>query len=257
MARGPAQRTRGPRPAGLTHYPAPTRVPGRLIAVEGLDGSGKSTQARLLLEWLRQAGYPVHLTEWNSSPLIREALRRGKRRRLLTPATFSLMHAADLADRLEHEILPRLRLGGIVLADRWVYTALARDGARGVDPGWVRQLYAGSPRPHLSVYFRVPVDVALGRILAGREALGYYEAGQDLELATDPGESFRLFQERVQAGYEGLVRSDGLRVIDGREPAHKQQMRLRTLVLQVLRRRRGSSGGGAEGPSPARSQEPS
>src|SRR5579864_4913391 len=117
----------GRRRAMLT---SPHPYPGRLIAVEGIDGSGKSTQLRLLERWLRVRGYPVHFTEWNSSPLVRNSMRRGKRRNLLTPSTFSLLHAVDFADRFIYQILPPLRAGMIVLADRYVYTAFARDVAR-------------------------------------------------------------------------------------------------------------------------------
>ncbi len=224
-------------------YPARARFRGRLIAVEGIDGSGKSTQVRLLSQWLQAAGYPVHLTTWNSSPLVHGALRRAKARHGLTPATFSLTHAADLADRLERDVLPRLRAGQVVLADRWVCTALARDGARGLPGDWVRGVYAFAPRPRLTVYFRVPVDVAVRRIVASRPALKYYEAGLDLDLAADAATSFGLFQQRVLDGYEALLRPEGLVVIDACEPVGMQQLRLRGLVAGALRGyRRAASG---------------
>src|SRR5574340_473356 len=105
--------------------------PGALVVVEGVDGSGKSTQLHLLKRWLEVDRYRIHFTEWNSSPLVKSATRRGKRRRMLTPATFSLIHAADFADRYERQILPLLRGGHLVLADRYIYAAFARDGARG------------------------------------------------------------------------------------------------------------------------------
>ncbi len=222
-------------PAAPPAYPARFRHAGRLIAVEGIDGSGKSTQIRLLHQWLLAAGYPVHLTAWNSSPVVHGALRRGKRDQSLTPRTFSLMHAADLADRLEREILPRLRAGHIVLCDRWVCTALARDGARGLDPEWIRAVYAFAPRPRLTVYFRVPVQVAVQRILTGRPTLKHYEAGLDLGLAAEPETSFRLFQQRVLDRYESLTAPEGLSVIDALQPIALQQLRLRALVERALR----------------------
>src|SRR5216684_1967580 len=156
---------------------SPHPYPGRLIAVEGIDGSGKSTQLKLLERWLRARGYPVHFTEWNSSRLVRNSMRRGKRRNLLTPSTFSLLHAVDFADRFIYQILPPLRAGMIVLADRYVYTAFARDVARGVHPDWVRAVYRFSPRPDLTFFFRIPIVVSLERLLAGRAKLNYYEAG--------------------------------------------------------------------------------
>lgn len=215
-------------------YPARPRFPGRLIAVEGIDGSGKSTQIRLLMQWLQSAGHPVHLTNWNSSPVVHGALRGAKRARALVPTTFCLMHAADLADRLERDIVPRLRAGGIVLADRWVCTALARDAARGLDPEWIRGVYAFAPRPRLTVYFRVPVEVALARLIASRAELKYHEAGLDLGLAPDAPTSFRLFQQRVVDRYEALVREERLAVVDAREPVAVQQLRLRELVGRAL-----------------------
>src|SRR5579885_3831737 len=184
---------------------SPHPYPGRLIAVEGIDGSGKSTQLQLLARWLRARGYPVHFTEWNSSRMVRNAMRRGKRKNLLTPTTFCLLHAVDFADRFTYQILPPLKGGMIVLADRYVYTTFARDVARGVHPGWVRSVYNFAPRPDLTLYFRVPIEVSLERLLAGRAKLKYHEAGMDVGLSPDPVESFRLFQSRVLAIYDELT----------------------------------------------------
>ena len=125
--------------------PIPSRAyPGALIVVEGTDGSGKSTQLYLLKRWLEIGGYRLHFTEWNSSPLVKSATRRGKQRRLLTPTTFSLLHAADFADRCERQIMPLLQGDYLVLADRYIYTAFARDTARGCPPHWLRNLYRGA-----------------------------------------------------------------------------------------------------------------
>src|SRR6185436_11205839 len=166
------------------------RCPGRLIVVEGIDGSGKSTQLSLLSQWLRRRGYAVTFSEWNSSPLVRETTRRGKKKEMFTPTTFSLIHATDFADRTERHILPPLKAGALVCADRYAFTAFARDVARGVSRKWVRNLYRFAIHPSLAFYFRVPLDVALGRILGGRDAIKYYEAGMDLGLARDVEESF-------------------------------------------------------------------
>lgn len=234
---GAVARAQAPAPtAQAPVYPLAARYRGRLIAVEGIDGSGKSTQLHLLHRWLESTGLPVHLTAWNSSSVVHEATRRAKRNRALLPATFSLMHAADLADRLEREIVPRLRAGYIVLADRWAATAFARDAARGCDPEWLRRLYAFAPRPNLAVYFRVPPDVAVARILAGRPALRHYEAGLDLGLSPDPVESFRLFQHRVAERYEELVVSERLRTIDAQGPVAVQQEAFRRLARRALPR---------------------
>src|SRR5207344_1306641 len=106
------------------------RFPGKLFIVEGIDGSGKSTQIALLQKWLESEGYVTFFSEWNSSPLVREVTKRGKKKRMLTPMTFSLIHATDFADRTEHHIIPPLKAGAVVLADRYVYTAFARDVVR-------------------------------------------------------------------------------------------------------------------------------
>src|SRR4029077_15486404 len=161
------------------------KYPGALIVVEGIDGSGKSTQLYLLKRWLEIGGYRLHFTEWNSSPLVKSATRRGKQRRLLTPTTFSLLHAADFADRCERQIMPLLQGDYLVLADRYIYTAFARDAARGCPPRWLRNLYRFAPVPDITFYFRAPLDVAVQRILSGRPKLKYYEAGMDLGMSYD------------------------------------------------------------------------
>ncbi len=214
---------------------APHPYPGKLIVVEGIDGSGKSTQLALLHRWLAAQGYKVFFTEWNSSVLVRRAMKRGKKKDLLTPTTFSLLHAVDFADRLTYKIIPPLKAGMIVLADRYVYTAFARDVARGVDPQWVRAVYGFAPRPDLALYFRVPIDVSLDRLLIGRAKLKYHEAGMDLGLSRDPAESFRLFQSRVLDLYDQSVSEFGLDVIDATGNINEQQLVVRRLTRKVLR----------------------
>lgn len=223
----------GAAPRTLLETPHPYR--GRLICVEGIDGSGKSTQLLLLDRWLRSRGYPVHFTEWNSSRLVRRSMQRGKKKNLLTPTTFSLLHAVDFADRLTYQILPPLKAGMIVLADRYVYTAFARDVARGVHPEWVRAVYSPALRPDLTLYFRVPIDVSLERLLAGRAKLKYHEAGMDVGLSTDPVESFRMFQSRVLEIYDQLTLEFGMRPIDATAEIPDQQRVIRTMVQEILR----------------------
>ncbi|HKV54010.1 MAG TPA: thymidylate kinase [Candidatus Binataceae bacterium] len=217
----------------LLYHPHP--YPGRLIAVEGIDGSGKSTQLRLLERWLRTRGYPVHFTEWNSSRLVRRSMSRGKKKNLLTPTTFSLLHAVDFADRLTYQILPPLKAGMIVLADRYVYTAFARDVARGVHPEWVRRVYSFALRPDLTLYFRVPIEVSLERLLAGRAKLKYHEAGMDVTRSVDPVDSFSLFQRRVLDIYDQLSGEFGLRKVDATGEIPGQQKLVRKMVQEILR----------------------
>src|SRR5487761_87980 len=204
--------------------------PGALVVVEGIDGSGKSTQLYLLKRWLEIGGYRIHFTEWNSSPLVKSATRRGKQRRLLTPTTFSMLHAADFADRCERQILPLLHGGYLVLADRYVYTAFARDAARGCSPHWLRNLYRFAPVPDITFYFRAPLDVAVNRIVAGRPKLKYYEAGMDLGFSLDRAESFRIFQERILNNYDQMVQTDNFVLMDGTMRVNRLQKVMRTLL---------------------------
>ena len=212
----------------------PNRYKGKLIVVEGIDGSGKSTQMSLLSQWLQSQNLAVAFSEWNSSPLVRETTRRGKKKEILTPTTFSLIHATDFADRLERYIIPLLKAGAIVCADRYAYTAFARDVVRGVGRRWVRNLYRFALRPNLAFYFRVPLDVALNRILGGRDAIKYYEAGMDLELSRDIEESFRIFQGRILEEYDAMADEMGFHVIDATGSIEEQQQQMRKIVMKEL-----------------------
>ena len=204
--------------------------PGRLIAVEGLDGSGKSTQIYLLKRWMEMRNLKVFFTEWNSSLLVKEATRKGKKRQLLTPTTFCLVHATDFADRYERQVLALLRAGYIVLADRYIYTAFARDIVRGCDPRWVRKLYSFAVVPDITFFFDTPLEIALNRILGGRPNLKYFEAGMDLNLSVDPYESFRLFQGRIYAEYKKMVGTEHFMVMNGMLPVEQQQAMVRKFV---------------------------
>lgn len=210
--------------------PPSHRYRGKLIAVEGLDGSGKSTQIYLLKRWLELQNLRVSFTEWNSSVVVKAATKRGKKQQLLTPTTFSLVHATDFAHRYERNILPLLRHGYIVLADRYVFTALARDAVRGCDRGWVRNLYSFAVLPDITFYFDVPLDTAVGRILGGRPMLKYHEAGMDLGLSSDPTESFRLFQGRIKDEYGRLADEYGFTVMDATRTIEAQQQLMRSIV---------------------------
>ncbi|MEK0448882.1 MAG: hypothetical protein RL088_1150 [Verrucomicrobiota bacterium] len=213
----------------------PQKYPGKLIAVEGLDGSGKSTQIYLVKRWLELSGARVFFTEWNSSRLVKPSTSRGKTEKLLTPTTFSLIHATDFADRYERQILPLLKAGYIVLADRYVFTAYARDVVRGVDPAWVESLYRFASLPDLTLYFRAPLEVALNRILEGRPQLKFHEAGLDMGWSTDPYESFRLFQGRIFEQYEKMSPRFGFTVIDATREIHDQQTEVRSIIQRHIR----------------------
>jgi dTMP kinase len=212
----------------------PISIKGKLIVVEGIDGSGKSTQLRLLEKWFQSKQSSVFLTEWNSSETVRRITSKGKRKGRLTPITFSLLHATDFADRYERNILPLLHAGYIVLADRYIYTAFARDIVRGCNPKWVRRVYEFAVKPDLVFYFKVPVDIAVERILSGRPKLKYYEAGMDLNLSNDPYESYRIFQSRIIEQYDSLALSEDFTIVDGTMEIEEAQKTLRSQVTELL-----------------------
>ncbi len=209
--------------------------PGKLFIVEGVDGSGKSTQIALLKKWLESEGYSVFFTEWNSSDLVKETTRDGKKRNILTPTTFSLLHATDFADRLNYQIIPPLKAGMIVLADRYAYTAFARDAVRGVSPQWIRNLYSFSVKPDISFYFDVPIQIACDRILSNRAQIKFHEAGMDLGLSTDTKESFKMFQSKIMDEYKKMIEEFSLTSIDATLEIHDQQEIVRAKVKENLK----------------------
>ncbi|MDD4527851.1 MAG: dTMP kinase [Candidatus Margulisbacteria bacterium] len=209
---------------------------GILIVVEGTDGSGKSTQLHLLKKWLIAEGYPVVYTEWNSSTLVAKTIKKGKKKGILDSNTFSLLHATDFADRLYKTIIPALTSGHIVLADRYVFTALARDYARNCDRDWLRNLYSFAPKPDATFYFQMPVEVSLERITQTRQPK-YYEAGMDMKLSSDPYKSYVLFQSKVISEYETMVDEFGLTLMDGMQEIHDKQVLFREKVLQIIKRK--------------------
>jgi len=209
-------------------------VRGKLIAVEGLDGSGKSTQIYLLKRWLELEGYKIFFTEWNSSAIVKRATRKGKKRKLLTPTTFSLIHCTDFADRYERQILPLLHAGYLVLADRYVYTAFARDAVRGCDREWIRKLYSYARRPDITFFFNVPLKVAQSRILDGRARLKHHEAGMDMGYSSNATESFRIFQGKISQEYRQMADEYNFVRIDATQPPDIQQIKLREIVESTI-----------------------
>jgi dTMP kinase len=213
---------------------AELNFPGRLVAVEGLDGSGKSTQIRLLQRWLELQGLKVFFTAWNSSQLVKAATSKGKKRELLTPTTFSLIHATDFADRYERQLVPLLRAGYIVLCDRYIFTAFARDIVRGCPLEWVRGIYEFAALPDLTFFFKARLEVSLQRILEGRPELKYFEAGMDLRLSNDPYESFRIFQGRILEQYLAMSTEFNFAIIDANETVEAQQAIVRKLLASRI-----------------------
>lgn len=207
---------------------------GTLICAEGIDGSGKSTQIELLRDWLKAKKIDVIHTDWNSSELICKTTKMAKKKNLLSPRTYSLLHAVDFADRFEQIIKPALKAGFVVLADRYVYTAFARDVARGVDTNWVRNLYSFAVKPDLTLFYNVSAQTSLERICANR-APKFYEAGMDLKISKDPYQSYKVFQSCVNKQYEAMVKEFNFVEIDAKRSIHDKQVELRNLVCAILK----------------------
>ena len=188
---------------------------GLLIVIEGTDGSGKSTQLQLLKKSIQAKSYGVMVSEWKTSRLIAGVIDDAKDRNLLNATTYSLLYAADFADRLENQIIPALKSGFIVLLDRYYYTALARDVVRGQDIEWVKNLYDYAPEPDLVFYLDMPVDVLLKRII-GTTGLNYYESGRDVGFSTDFYKSFEIYQnkchEKMKSEYN-FISIDGTKSV--------------------------------------------
>ena len=209
--------------------------PGLLVAVDGVDGSGRATQLDLLAVWLQVHGFGVVRSSWNSSKLVAKTIAEARRQNTLTPLTYSILHATDVAERQETEIVPALRAGYVVLADRYVYTAFARDIARGVERDWIYNLYGFAVRPDLALYLRLDAETSMGRVMGIAGETTIEEAAEQASVrgAID---SFRQFQERVIEEYERLVVPFELVSVDATLPVRTQQERMRSLVASVLER---------------------
>ncbi len=187
---------------------------GLLIVIEGTDGSGKSTQIELLKQWIEEKSYGAMVSEWKTSRLIANVIDDAKDRNLLNATTFSLLYAADFADRLENTIIPALNAGFVVLMDRYKYTAFARDVVRGLDFEWVEKLYDFAPEPDLVFYLDMPVDVLLKRVI-GTTGLDYWESGRDIGLSSDFYKSFTIYQDKCLTEYEQMKKDYNFVSIDG------------------------------------------
>lgn len=217
-------------------------IPGSLFIVEGIDGSGKSTQLEILKNLLEANGFAVVLTAWNSSPAVRPLNKKVKAQRslsdLVDARTFSLTHAADMADRFETAIRDALACGKIVLCDRYMYTDLARGVARGAPEEYLRHVYSFLPKPDLAFYFQVPIKIALERATA-RANLKFYEAGMDLGLSENIFENFKYFQTKVIENYERLAQKDKLVVIDGTKAIYLTTPDVKRHVVSFIKKKYG------------------
>ncbi len=215
--------------------------PGKIIAIEGTDGVGRSTQIRLLREWLEVQGYGVVETGWTRSTLMQPTIDLAKASNTLNKLTFVLLYATDFADRLEKEIIPALKAGFIVLADRYIFTAIARARVRGVDRAWLRNLYGFAIVPHLVFYLRIDVDTLIHRLLQSG-GMDFWESGMDMKLADDIYESFRTYQSQLLEEYDALAREFAFKPLDAGQPVDR--------IQQKLRRHLGAFLAGTESPTP-------
>ena len=206
----------------------PSRPRGVLIAFEGPDGSGKTTQRKLFRTWLESEGYDVVTTKWNSSGLIKPLIKSRKAARVLSAEEYSLLHAADFRHRVEHEILPALWSGKLVIADRFLFTGLARDVARGLDLDWVLKLYQPLLWPDAVFYFSVSPSTSGRRATAARTP-DFYEAGQDVTQVADPVQSYMQFVSRVIREYESLALIFNFVTVDAEQSIKDQHRQLRSL----------------------------
>jgi dTMP kinase len=214
-------------------YIAKKRLPGHLIAIEGTDGVGRSAQIELLRPWLELEGYAVSNTGWTRSPLLSETINEAKAGHQLTVTTFSLLYAADFADRLEHEILPALQAGFIVIADRYMYTAFARNSVMGADPDWTREVFGMALVPDLVLYLDIDVESLIPRVIMGK-GMDYWESGMHLALGTDLFDSFEHYQGRLIDEYRRLSSEFGFVSVDARMPVEEVQNELRKHIAEYL-----------------------
>ena len=217
------------------HFSDTSRRRGLLVAFEGPDGSGKTTQRKLFKTWLASEGYQVVTTKWNSSDLIKPIIKTRKAVRSLSPEEFSLLHAADFRHRVDHEVLPALWDGKLVIADRFLFTGLARDVARGLDLDWVLRLYQPLLWPDIVFYFSVSAGTSRQRVSALRTP-NYYEAGQDVTQVADPAESYQRFITRVIREYESLALIFNFITVDAEQSIGDQHRQIRELFLEGQRR---------------------
>src|ERR1700692_4251896 len=210
---------------GIPYLPI-AGYPGKLIAIEGTDGVGRSTQIQLLREWLEIKGYGVVQTGVARAPLMQPTIELAKSSNTLNKLTFVLLYATDFADRLEKEIIPALKAGFVVLSDRYIFTALARAGGGGGGRQWLRNLYGFGIAPHLVFYLNIDVKTLIGRVLESR-GMDFWESGMDLKHGDEIYESFRAYQQKLLREYSSMADEFHFRVLDARRSVGHIQQELR------------------------------
>jgi dTMP kinase len=217
---------------GLT-YLNPNDLKGKLIAIEGTDGVGRSTHLEMLQEWLEVQGYGVITTGWTRSNLMSKTIEAAKAGNILDHWSLSLLYATDFADRLEHQIIPALRSGFVVLADRYIYTALARDFVRSGDRKWIRDVFGFALIPDLVCYLRIDVETLTLRVIE-TTGMNYWESGMDLRLGADLYDSFKKYQSLLIKEFDTMAEEFHFNVVDARKSPEEIQEELRGHILPVL-----------------------
>jgi dTMP kinase len=207
---------------------------GRLIVVEGADGSGRSTQIAMLVEWLEGGGHATVQVGLKRSTLVSEELEQAQEGNILSRTTLSLFYATDFADQLENIILPALKSGFIVLADRYIYTLMARDMVRGMDQNWLKNLYGLALEPDAVFYLNVPPEELVLRTFAKNASLDYWESGMDLGLSRDMFDSFMKYQSAMQQTFRSLQATYGFTIVDGLRSVDAVNAELRKKIVPVL-----------------------
>jgi dTMP kinase len=231
---------------GLT-YINPSELKGKLIAVEGTDGVGRSTHIELLQEWLEIQGYGVITTGWTRSNLMSKTIEMAKAGNIVDRWSLSLLYATDFADRLEHQVIPALRSGFVVLADRYIYTAFARDFVRSTDRTWIRDVFGFAPIPDLVCYLRIDVETLALRVIE-TTGMNYWESGMDLRLGTDLYDSFKKYQSLLIEEFDKMAIEFRFNVVDARKSPEEIQDELKGYILPVLQNHKpviAAGGGGA------------
>src|SRR6266508_4631663 len=191
------------------------KLAGRLIVVEGADGSGRSTQIAMLMRWLEGAGHATVQVGLKRSTLVSEELEKAQEGNILSRTTLSLFYATDFADQLENIILPALKAGFVVLADRYIYTLMARDMVRGMDEAWLKNLYGIALEPDAVFYLNVSPEQLVQRNFSKNQTLDYWESGLDLGLSRDMFDSFLKYQALVEKQFRRLQATYGFTIVNG------------------------------------------
>jgi dTMP kinase len=211
-----------------------SKLAGKLIVVEGADGSGRSTQIARLVEWLEGSGHATVQVGLKRSTLVSEELDQAQQGNILSHTTLSLFYATDFADQLENIILPGLRAGLMVLADRYIYTLMVRDMVRGMDEAWLKNLYGIALAPDVVFYLNVQPQELIERNFAKNQALDFWESGMDLGLSRDMFDCFLQYQSLVAAKFRELQRTYGFTIVDGHRSPDEIHIELRRRIQTVL-----------------------